>query len=402
LTPLRVAIGAIAGVTGGPATYAVELVHALEALADPRLELLVLTDRPDLFAALARTRVAEIPLPSPWRQPWWDNVAVPVRLRGVAADVYHGTKHALPLLPLAARTARVVTIHDLAVLVEPETFSFAQHLQLLVHLRHAARVADRVICVSQHAAEDVRTRLGVAAERIAVVPHGVGARFVPLRDQARREAVRRSYGAGDGFLISFVGTAQPRKRIEVAVAAVARLHAEGMPVTLVIAGRRRPGYAAAWIDAPPPFVRIAGELDAASLVELYGASDVMVSPSSFEGFGLTFVEAMACGCPVVGIAATSVPEVVGDGGLLVERPEPDLVAAALARLLSDPEVRAATAARALERAGALSWRRAAEQTRDVYLAASASHRSSSAARAAGEHAPEGPPGSRGAVPAERS
>jgi glycosyltransferase involved in cell wall biosynthesis len=90
---------------------------------------------------------------------------------------------------------------------------------------------------------------------------------------------------------------------------------------------------------------------------------------------LTFVEAMACGCPVVGVAATSVPEVVGDGGLLVERPDAVLVAAALARLLGDPALRAATAQRALARAGALSWRRAAEQTRDVYRAAAASRRS---------------------------
>jgi len=112
-----------------------------------------------------------------------------------------------------------------------------------------------------------------------------------------------------------------------------------------------------------------GELEPERLVELYGASDVMVSPSSFEGFGLTFVEAMACGCPVVGVAATSVPEVVGQGGLLVERPDAALVAAALARLLGDPALRAETARQALLRAGELSWRRAAEQTRDVYLAA---------------------------------
>lgn len=375
MTPVRIAIGAVAGVTGGPATYAVELVHALAALGDERLDLVVLTDRPDLFAAADRVRVQEIPLPSPWRQPWWDNVAVPWRLRALGADVYHGTKHALPLVPLGAHTARVVTIHDLAVLVEPETFSAAQHLQLVVHLRHAARVADRIVCVSRHAAGDVQARLGVREERIAVVPHGVGARFVPPHDAALRAAVRRSYGVADGaFLVSFVGTAQPRKRIEVAVEAVRRLVAGGVPVTLVIAGRRRPGFAAAWLDAPPPFVRAVGELDAERLVELYGASDAMVSPSSFEGFGLTFVEAMACGCPVVGVAATSVPEVVGDGGLLVERPDPALVADALSRLLGDATLRAATAARARERAAGLSWRRAAEQTRDVYLAAVAARR----------------------------
>lgn len=370
MTPLKVAIGAIAGVTGGPATYAVELVRALAALDDAqRLDLRVLTDRPDLFAALPRAQIEEIPLPSAWRQPWWDNAAVPRRLRALGADLYHGTKHALPLLPLGRRIARVVTIHDLAVLVEPETFSLAQRLQLAVHLRHAASVADRIVCVSLHAAEDVRTRLGVAPERIAVVPHGIGAQFVPPADERRRQAVRRGYGVEEGFLVSFVGTAQPRKRIEVAVEAVARLRADGVPVTLVIAGRRRPGYAASWLESPPPFLRVVGELEPERLVELYGASDVMVSPSSFEGFGLTFVEAMACGCPVVGVAATSVPEVVGQGGLLVERPDAALVAAALARLLGDPALRAETARRALLRAGELSWRRAAEQTRDVYLAA---------------------------------
>ena len=376
MTPLRVAIGAVAGVTGGPATYSVELVHALAALGDGALELVVLTDRPDLFESSAGVRIEEIPLPSPWRQPWWDNVAVPARVRALGGvDVYHGTKHALPLLPLPRGTARVVTIHDLAVLVEPETFSLAQRLQLIVHLRHAARAADRIICVSNHAAGDVTARLGVAPDRIAVVPHGISARFVPLADPARRAAVRERYGVGaGGRLVSFVGTAQPRKRIDVAVDAVRRLHADGVPVTLVIAGRRRPGYAADWLDAPPPFVRLAGELPAQDLVELYGASDVMVSPSSFEGFGLTFVEAMACGCPVVGVAATSVPEVVGDGGVLVERPDAALVADALARLLRDDAFRADVARRALARAGTLSWRRAAEQTRDAYLEAAAVRR----------------------------
>lgn len=376
MTPLRVAIGAVAGVTGGPATYSVELVHALAALGDGGLELVVLTDRPDLFASLGgAVRIEEIPLPSAWRQPWWDNVAVPARLRGLDVDVYHGTKHALPLLPLARATARVVTIHDLAVLVESETFSLAQRLQLVVHLRHAARAADRIVCVSRHAAGDVVARLGVPAGRIAVVPHGISARFVPPADPARRTAVRRAYGVGEGqHLVSFVGTAQPRKRIEVAVDAVGRLHGSGLPVTLVIAGRRRPGYAAAWLDAPPPFVRVVGELPADDLVELYGASDVMVSPSSFEGFGLTFVEAMACGCPVVGVAATSVPEVVGEGGLLVERPDPALVAGALGRLLADATLRADVARRALAQAGTLSWRRAAEQTRDAYRTAAAAHR----------------------------
>jgi glycosyltransferase involved in cell wall biosynthesis len=370
VTRVRVAIGAVAGVTGGPATYAVELVHAIARLSLEDIELIVLTDRPDLFTEASGARIEVLPLGSSWRQPWWDNVAVPRVLRRVRAEVYHGAKNALPLIGMPAGIATVVTIHDLAVHAEPETFSTAQRLQLLLHLRHAAGRADRVICVSQHAAGDVAARLDVPPERITVVPHGVGAQFRPLADADRRREIRRAWGVGDGgHLVSYVGTIQPRKRIDVAVDAVGLLRERGLAVTLVVAGRRRPGHAPAWLEAPPAYVRVAGELPSSALADLLGASDAMVSPSTYEGFGLTFAEAMACGCPVVGIRATSVPEVVGEGGLLVERADPILVADAMGRLLEDASLRVEKARAARLRASAFSWRRAAEQTVEVYRAA---------------------------------
>lgn len=367
---LRVAIGAVAGVTGGPATYAVELVRALEALEVPGLSITVLTDAPAAFAETGAATV-EVPLASAWEQPWWDNVSVPRALRAGAFDVYHGTKHALPLGGLPRSVAPVVTLHDLAVYAEPETFSLAQRIQLWVHLRHAARVARRVICVSKHAACDVRNRLGVAADRITVVPHGVSPTFRPLSDDARA-AVRRSYGAApEAALVAYVGTVQPRKRIEVAVDAVGRLAKAGRDIRLVVAGRTRPGFRPPWLEHPPEHVRVLGPVEQSVLVDLLGAADVMVSPSSYEGFGLTFAEAMACGTPVVGIDATSVPEVVGDGGLLASRPDAAEVAKLLDRLLEDRDLLAQTAAAALRRADELTWERAARASLEVYRAAQA-------------------------------
>ena len=369
MRPLRVAIGAVAGVTGGPATYALELVRALADLGAPDLELTVLSDRTEAFRGVRGVKTLEVPLRSAWAQPWWDNVAVPRALRTLGADVYHGTKNALSLLSPGA-PARVVTIHDLAVLAEPETFSLAQRAQLHLHLRHAARRAEKVICVSEHAAFDVEAHLGISRDKITVVPHGIGSKFRPLDDASRRSAVRQRYGVGaEGFLLTYVGTLQPRKRIDVAIAATEELVARGLNAKLVIAGRRRPGFEPAWLASPPSCVELLGEVASDELVELLGAADVMVSPSSYEGFGLTFAEAMACGTPVVGVAVTSVPEVVGDGGILVAAPQTKLVFEALSRLLEDRELRAEKALAARRRAGSLSWERAALATLEVYRAA---------------------------------
>lgn len=368
MSRVSVAIGAVAGVTGGPATYVVELLRAMAALEDPDFDLHVLTDRPDLFAGTA-LRTHELPLPSSWYQPLWDNLAVPRVLRRLRPRLYHGTKHALPLLGVPRGIRQVVSLHDLAVYAEPETFSRAQRWQLHAHLGHAARRSARIIAVSEYTAQDVVAQLGVPRQKIDVVGHGVHPMFVPIDDPARRGVVRERYAAPGEQLVVFVGTAQPRKRIEVAVEAVGSLVSEGLAIRMVVAGRRRPGYEPEWLRTPPPFLSLAGELSAADMVDLYGAADVMVSPSSFEGFGLTFVEAMACGCPVVGVAATSVPEVVGEGGVLVDRPEAALVAGALRGLLTDEAYRTAVGARGLARAAELSWPEAAKRTLEVYRAA---------------------------------
>lgn len=366
MKPVRVAVGAVAGVTGGPATYATRLVGALAGLRDESVELSVLTDNPGAFDGMPGLRIVRVPLPSPWAQPWWDNVAVPLHLRA-GFDIYHGTKHALPLFAVPPAIRQVVTIHDLAAYAEPQTFSRAQRFQVRVHSRHAARRAARIICDSQHAAEDVQRRLGVARERIAIIPLGVAPSFSPPEDPVTPGELRRRLGVGaGGFLVVYAGTAQPRKRIEVAIEATRRLRESGLDVVFAIAGRRRPGYEPQWVRRPPSHVRLLGELPEKELIGLLGAADCMVSPSSYEGFGLTFAEAMACGTPVVGVATTSIPEVVGEGGLLVEAPEAEAIAEALARLLREPDLRAAKSHAALEEARRFSWQHTAERTLEVY------------------------------------
>ncbi len=160
---MRVAIGAVAGTIGGPATYAVELVRALVA-EFPEDSFVVLSDRVQAFEGVTET--VQLPLPSAWWQPVWDHVRVSAALRKGAFDLYHATKGVLPrTLPSLAelppgarrRTPRrlttalpaVVTIHDLAERVMPETFSRAQRLHLRMETPATLARARAVLTVAQ-------------------------------------------------------------------------------------------------------------------------------------------------------------------------------------------------------------------------------------------------------------
>jgi glycosyltransferase involved in cell wall biosynthesis len=358
----RIAIGAIARTLGGPATYGVELVRALVERRTPGLEYVVLTDGPEAFDGIP-VAVEHVPLRSPWAQPLWDHLYVPRVLRRIGADLYHGTKNAVPLrCPCAA----VVTIHDLAVYHHPETFALAQRWHLRTHTPHAIRVARTVLTVSEYSAGDLRARFPRFAAKIRAVPNGVSARFRPVDDAAALRAFRARHGLGAGPLVAYLGTLQPRKNVELLAAAFKRA-APAMPgAELVLAGRIRPGYRP---DLPRERVRLIGPLAEAELPLFYGSAAVLVNPSLYEGFGLTLVEAMACGCPVIALRRSAVPEVVGDAALLVDEPSEDALAAALVTIVGTPATAAAHRALGLLRATEFSWARAAAAVEAVYVEA---------------------------------
>ena len=356
---MRIGIGAVAGILGGPATYARQLVRAL-ALAGGH-EYVVFTDRPDAFAELD-LEVVHVPLPTPYHQLGWDHVRLPRLLAERRVDLYHGTKNVLPWwLPAAA----VVTVHDLAVYACPETFAWPQRLHLRLSVPRSVARAARVIADSEHARGHLIARFALAPERVAAVPLGVGAAFRTAPPAPAVEALRQTHRLGPR-LIACVGTVQPRKHVERVIEAFVTAEGAARGWELAIAGRLRPGYAPPWLRALPPAVRWLGPLADDALAALYAAAEVAISASEYEGFGLTVAEAMASGCAVVAVGTSSIPEVVGDAGLLVARSDASLLAAALARLVAEPETRAALAARGRERAARFTWEATARRTRQVY------------------------------------
>jgi glycosyltransferase involved in cell wall biosynthesis len=355
---MRIGIGAQLGIVGGPATYAAELVRALARLGGHTYVLF--TDRPEAFAG-SGIETVRVPLPSTWHQVTWDHGRLPGLLVRHGIDLYHGTKG---IRPFRCPVPCVVTVHDLAVYAHPETFAPPQRWHFRLCVPPSVARAARVIADSAHARADLIARFALPPARVRVVPLGVADRFRDVGEDAVAR-LRERFGLGPS-LVACVGTVQPRKRVERVIEAFARAGGAARGWQLVVAGRLRPGYAPAWTTAPPAGVRWLGPLDDASLPALYRAADVVVSASEYEGFGLTICEGMAAGAAVVAVATSSVPEVVGDAGVLVARSDAALLAGALAGLLDDPARRADLGRRAATRAAGFTWDATARGTRAVY------------------------------------
>jgi glycosyltransferase involved in cell wall biosynthesis len=356
---MRIGIGAQVGSVGGPASYARELIGALVALGPH--EYVVFTDDPGAFAG-SQVETVHVPLTRLHQQLTWDHVRLPGLVARSDVALYHGTKN---VLPWRLGIPGVVTVHDLAVYTHPGTFALPQRLHFRLAVPPSLRRAARVIAVSRQTEQDLGTLLGVPAPRIRVVWNGVAERYHAPADPARVAYLRRRHGLGTS-LVACVGTVQPRKRVERVIEAfgMAGLAARGWQ--LAVAGRTRPGHRPAWIDAPPPGVVWLGELPDDDVPALYAAAQISISASEYEGFGLSVAEAMASGCAVLAVAAGSIPEVVGDGALLVARSEAGLLAAALGRLAADAAAREALVARGRARAARFRWSEAALRTRAVY------------------------------------
>jgi glycosyltransferase involved in cell wall biosynthesis len=347
---MRIGIGAVLGTLGGPATYARELIRAL-ARVDSRNEYVIITDAPHLLGVVAaNVRCVAAPFSAPFLQPAWDHVLVP----------WLGTKG---MLPLWRSCPEVVTVHDLAVYHQPETFAWLQRMHQRTHTPFAVRRARRVIADSDYGRRDLLDRFALVPEQVIAIPLAAGPQFTaqPSPDDARvaeRLRLPRRY-------LLYAGTIQPRKNVEALVAAFAEVPNRG-DAELLIAGRIRPGYRQRFLGNPPPQVRYLGAVTDNELAVLYRRALALCSPSSYEGFGLSLVEAMASSCLVIAGRNSSVPELVDDCGILL--PELSVVAlrAALERILEGDPSLDELRARGQERARRYSWEETARRTLGVY------------------------------------
>jgi glycosyltransferase involved in cell wall biosynthesis len=246
-------------------------------------------------------------------------------------------------------------------------------------LKSTLRKGARYVCVSEATRKQLVDAYALDPAAVAVVHHGCDGAFRPVSDTGRLHATRQKYGVPPGQFLLTLSTIEPRKNLAATVEAFDLVVRErgGPWVTLVIAGAH--GWKAKDVmsaaERRSESVRLIGHVEERDLAALYSAAVGLVYVSHYEGFGLPLVEAMGCGCPVIYGNNSAMPEVVGDAGLPADARDVADIARQMRRLLDDPALARDLRARAVVRAQAFSWARAAEETAGVYeLALAASRR----------------------------
>jgi glycosyltransferase involved in cell wall biosynthesis len=264
--------------------------------------------------------------------------------------------------------AVVLIAYDLVPLRFPQLYGQDQPL-LTIRIRRGLERAAAIIAISESTKRDYVALLGADPARIHVIYPGIDDRFGMTTDQAMSEIVLSRHGIRRPYLL-YVGTLGPHKNVGMLVRVFRRLkRARGLPHQLVLCGRARWGRDV--VDAAQDLIG-AGDcvvldfVPATELPHLYRGAEAFAFLSLYEGFGLPPLEAMACGVPVVASNAGSLPEAVGDAGLLVSPTDEDAIEDALFRAVTDSNLRTELRARGYRQAARYSWSETARQTLKVF------------------------------------
>lgn len=303
--------------------------------------------------------------PAPWRLAW----QLPRLQRRHRLDLLH-MQYRLPLrLPLMPAVPCACTIHDVLYETHPQFFSRSFVWQSRLTGRSAARRAALLFTVSEYSRDQIVRLYGVPRQAVAITSNGVDfERFHP--GAAGAEAVR-ALGLEPGRYLLTLGRLEPRKNHVTLLRAYAALGAEAPP--LVIVGQRDFSYAAVFDEIQRlqlgARVRLLERVDDEALPAVLRHARLFVYPAFAEGFGMPVAEAMASGVPVITSNTSSLPEVAGDGALLIDPDSPRALGAAMAEVLADPALHARLVQAGLRHVQQFNWQRSAA----VFVAALRRH-----------------------------
>ncbi len=353
----------------GPSRYTTNLVEAVFAQRSDHEFTLFLNEQvrklPFTPARSIRVLRTRAPTSRTGIRVLWEHLAAPWHIGAARLEVVHSM---LNVVPLAAPTRHVVTVHDLSFMRTPGAHPTHRRWYLTAATWLSARRARAVLADSHATKQDIVELLGVDADRVHVVYPGREAAF--HTKPADEVLLFRRKNKLDRPFVLFVGTLEPRKNVDVLVKAFGVLAGDGFQGDLVLAGGS--GWATEAIDRALEESPVRGRIHRIGYVKQedlpywYCAADLVVYPSSYEGFGIPVLEAMASGTPVITSNRSSLPEVAGDAALTVDPHDIRQLASAMSAILASPERCADMRARGLAQARKFEWTVAAERCLSLY------------------------------------
>jgi glycosyltransferase involved in cell wall biosynthesis len=347
----------------GNEVYIRNLLNEFSKLA-PDIEFVAYVSKDDAPSYLARSISTRTVSENPYKRLGWD---LPLRLRQDRPDLLHVQYTA----PIACHAPVVVSVHDVSFLEFPEYFTRYRCTQLRLTVKRTVEKAAAVLTPSEFSRNAILQHYRIDPRKIVVAHNAVSSQFRPIGRKPALAGVEEKFGLRGPFVLT-VGDLQPRKNhlgllkaFEEAMRANPQLAHR-----LVFVGKEtwysKELHRAVAQSSVSERVHFTGFIDDMQLVQFYGACELFVFPSFYEGFGLPILEAMACGRAVACSNTSAMPEVADAAAILFDPRSTREIARAMADVLLDPELRVRLERLGAQRASLFSWERAAQQTLEVY------------------------------------
>ncbi|TGC10614.1 glycosyltransferase family 4 protein [Methanolobus halotolerans] len=305
----------------------------------------------------------------------WENLSIIPYMKKEGIDVFHGLKNVAPYYNYS-NTKTVITVHDITPLIFPSMLPLKAQMYWNI-IKFNIKKADKIISVSNTTKNDLIKTLNIDKDKISVIYHGISEEFkiIPTVEK-NRSVYLAKYGLNlpeSSIVVLAVSTIHPRKNyLNLITAFNAVKEKSSIPVHLVIVGKvdnesysKEVNHLIATNNLSNN-VHLLGYVPDEELPALYNLADLFVYPSIYEGFGLPILEAQACGCPVITSNLSSMPEVAGNGAILVDPTNMEEITSAIYTLVLDSRLRKELIEKGMENCKKFSWEKCAEETLNVY------------------------------------
>lgn len=293
----------------------------------------------------------------------------PNNLKKESVDIYHIPQNGLGICD-SIPCKKVVTVHDLIPYILPETVGKSYLSKFLKEMPKIIELSDGIITVSECSKKDILKFFSIDEDKVFVTPLAADSKYKPLDKVKCQEILRKNYNIDKPFIL-YIGGFSPRKNVSSLMIAFSKVRKNlDREHDLVIVGANKDEgglLKELCLDLKiESNIRFTGFVPEDLLPVFYNACEVFAYPSLYEGFGLPPLEAMSCGTPVITSNISSIPEVVGDGGILIDPFNMKNLMYSLEALLNDKTIRDEITSKALKRASNFSWEKTSEKTVQIY------------------------------------